>query len=126
MNFISEGRDSPALNRFLTRDRRDVKESEVVSLHGIRGKVSITEMLGVTPTKRLARRQFLGPHYYVRSSGPLVRIRFTQFTTFGQVARTTRIINQTDSEEFASVLEVGRVTNEVSQVPVDLDRTARS
>jgi len=55
INTVSEGRDTPALNRLLTCDWRDVKESDAV-LHGIADNVSVTKILGAIPTNGLARR----------------------------------------------------------------------
>ena len=103
-----------------------MKESEVVALPGTGGEVPMTEILGVNPIHGLHGRQFLGALYRVRVTGPHACILFTQFPTFGQVTRTTRIINQANGEELTSVLEGWGITNELSNVSVDLDRTAQS
>jgi len=125
-NTISERRDTPTLNRFLTRDWRDAKEGEAVALPRTGAKVSITEIPGVSPIHGFEWRQFLGARYRVWFTGPLARILFTQSATFGQVTRTTGIINQADGKELALVLKGWGVTNEASNVSVDLDRPAQS
>ena len=53
-------------------------------------------------------------------------ISLAQSATLSQIARVEAIIDQTDGEEFASMLKDRRSVNEVSEVPVDLNRAIQS
>ena len=53
-------------------------------------------------------------------------ISLAQSATLSQIARVGEIIDQTDGEEFASMLKDRRSVNEVSEVSVDLDRAIQS
>lgn len=61
-----------------------------------------------------------------RRVGPLLGVFFEQLATFHQIVRIAGIIYQACSEELALILEGGRVTNQVVQIPVDLNHTTGS
>lgn len=64
----------------------------------------------------------MGALYGDRLARPLVCVSLALFSTLSQIARIVGILNQTRGEEFASVLESGRITNEIPKALVDLYR----
>lgn len=68
----------------------------------------------------------MGVLYNTCRIGPLVRVFFEQLVAFHRVTRVTGVIDEAGGEEFALILEGGRVKNEVPQVSVDLNWTTGS
>jgi len=64
--------------------------------------------------------------YNGRRIGPFMHIFFAELSTLNQIARIGGVVDQTGSEELASVLKGGRIMNESSEVSADLGCARKS
>jgi len=117
-----EWRDTPPLDRFSAGCRWDANKSNAIRSPG-EEEVSAKSPDG-PPSRKKFWRQLVNALHRAPCIRPLVYVFLVCFLTLSEIARNGRVIDQTGSEELASVLKGGRMTN-IPEVPTDLRQISR-
>ena len=103
--------------------RRDVHKFKVAVGHANRAQQVLSENLGTRPEYWFVTRKLTGALHDCRRVGPLVRVPLKQSCTFCRIAGIAGIFDQTCSKELTSMAKDARISNEIPEESVDLDRT---